>query len=114
MSKRDPSAVEALMAAMRATAARAPASVEIEGWGTVHVRPPTVAEVDSARLQTEPEGDGLELARGACRVICDADGARIFDAANADHVALLAAQPWSMLQRVIAAARGGGDHQPGN
>lgn len=92
-----------LIAAMRATANATPATVEVEGWGVVYVRPPTVAEVDAARKQDEPDDD-KQFARGACRVICDKDGNRIFDPMNAEDVDLLAAQPWSMLTKVIAAA----------
>lgn len=92
-----------LIAAMRSTASAAPTPVEVDGWGVMYVRPPTVAEVDAARKQEEPEDD-KQFARGACRVICDKDGARIFDAMNEDDVNLLASQPWSMLTKVIAAA----------
>lgn len=106
-------ALEELIARMRETAAAPPATVTVEGWGTLHVKAPTVAEVDQARAQAEPE-DGKELARGACRVICSADGSRLFDPENAEHVDLLNAQPWAKLQRVIAAARGGAADPSGN
>jgi NACalpha-BTF3-like transcription factor len=97
-----------LIAAMRATASAPPKSVTIDGWGVVHVRPPTVAEVDAARQQNEPEDD-KQFARGACRVICDKDGNRIFDATNAEDVELVAKQPWAMLNKIIAAAKSEGN-----
>lgn len=93
-----------LIAAMRATASQPPIAVEVDGWGTVYVRPPTVAEVDAARQQEEPDDD-KQFARGACRVLCDKDGKRIFDATKPEDVDLLAAQPWSMLTKVIAASK---------
>jgi hypothetical protein len=104
---------EAIIAAMRATAAAPPVPVTVPGWGTVFVRRITVAEIDAARKQTEPD-DGAEFARGACRVMCDAAGQRLFDATNAEHVALLNAQPWELLQRVIAASRTGQADAAGN
>ena len=64
----------------------------------------TVAEVDAARQQEEPDDD-KQFARGACRVLCDKDGKRIFDATKPEDVDLLAAQPWSMLTKVIAASK---------
>jgi len=94
-----------LIAAMRATAAPKPVSVTVPGWGTMYVKPPTVGEVDEASDAAEPEdGKKNRFARGAARLICDADGARVFDPLNVDDVLLLAAQPWSMLQRVMEAA----------
>jgi hypothetical protein len=95
---------EDLIAAMRATASQPPKAVDIDGWGTLHVRPPTVAEVDAARQKEEPDDD-KQFARGACRVLCDETGNRIFDADNPEDVNLLAAQPWTMLTKVVAAAK---------
>lgn len=91
---------EELIAAMRATAATPPVKVEVEGWGTLYVRPPTVAEVDVARTQQEVD-DGLQLARGACRVICDEHGARVFDPTNKEEVELLNSQPFDLVKRVL-------------
>jgi hypothetical protein len=103
MSK--PNYRDALVAAMRATASSPPTGVDVGGaWGRVYVRPPTVAEVDAALKAGEPD-DGRMLARGACRVLCDETGKRIFDASNRDDVELLAAQPYPILQRITAAAR---------
>lgn len=96
---------QTLIAAMRATAAAPPRPITVAGWGDLFVRQPTVAEVDIARREAEAS-DGMELARGACRVICDSSGARVFDPGNSEHVALVASQPWALLQQVIAAASG--------
>lgn len=87
---------------MQRTARITPAAVEVDGWGTVHVRPLTVAEVD-ARV-ADGEDAKSQLARGAARVICDAEGQRLFDPDNAEDVALLSSQPWPLLEKVIAAS----------
>lgn len=103
-----------LIAALKSSAQRPPLAVEVDGWGTLYVKPPTVAEVDASRQQEEPEGDGKQFARGACRVLCDEAGNRIFDATNAEHVDLLNLQDWAKLQKVIAAASGRGTDTSGN
>ena len=96
---------EALIAAMQLAAegAQKPRPVDVPVWGTVYVRDVTVGEVDG----DVEDGDAdkkTRLARAACRVICDETGARLFDAKNADDVALLSGQPWSVLQKVLAKA----------
>lgn len=94
-----------LIAAMQATADRPPVAVATKEWGTVFVRPLTVEEVDSLQGQdTTGAKDKRRLASGACRVICDETGQRLFDANNEEDVALLARQPWSLLRKVLAAA----------
>lgn len=99
----------AIRAAMQkaATAAGKPRPVTVAVWGTVFVRDVTVAEVNADTAEDE---DGVadkkksSIARRACRVICDEDGTRLYDPKNADDVALLLAQPWSLLQKVLTAA----------
>lgn len=100
---------EDLLAAMQVTAAAKPISIEVAGWGMLYVRQPTVEEVDAASEEVEPEdGKKRRFARGAARIICDADGKLVFDINNASDIDLLAKQPWAMLQKVLAAA-GPGD-----
>lgn len=98
-----------LIAAMQATAAQAPVPVETKEWGTVYVRAVTVGEVDEIDDAADAKGkaDKSRIARGACRVICDETGHRLFDANNEEDVALLAKQPWTLLRKVLAAADGG-------
>lgn len=97
-----------LIAAMQATADKPPVAVPTKEWGTVYVRSVTVGEVDDldedAATGTK---DKRRIARGACRVICDETGHRLFDANIEDDVALLAKQPWILLRKVLAAADGG-------
>ena len=90
-----------LIAAMRATAAAAPASVDVPGWGTVYVRQLTVAEVEEQAADTEGAQDKDRIARPAARVLSDADGQRVFDPKSEEDVALLAGQPWTLLRQVL-------------
>lgn len=91
----------ALIAAMQATAGGAPAPVEVAGWGTIYVRQLTVAEVEEQAADTEAKEDKHRIARAAARVICGADGERLFDPRSEADVALIASQPWAMLRRVL-------------
>lgn len=113
-----------IRAAMAITAAGKIIPVpNIEGWPALFVKAPTVAEVDvastldaqevednkkaeEATKAGKPAGEikKRRFARGACNLICDASGNRLFDPANEEDVDLLAAQPWDMLQKVMAAA----------
>lgn len=92
---------ETLMAAMRVTAAPSLSSVDVDGWGTLHVRQLTVSEVEDQADDTKDKKDKHRLARAAARLICDDTGSRLFDHANDDDVQLLANQPWHMLQKVL-------------
>lgn len=104
-----------LIAAMQATASPKPVAVTVEGWGTLYVKPPTVEEVDAASDFKEPaDGRKRKLARGAARIICDAEGARVFDPESDADVDLLAIQPWSMLQDVMTASQMKGVDDSGN
>ena len=96
---------EALIAAMQVTAAAAlkPVPVKTKQWGTVYVKAVSVAEVEEQVNEVPVEGKKRSIARGAARVLCDADGTRMFDPDNAEHIELLAAQPWPLLQKVLSA-----------
>jgi len=94
---------DALIAAMKQTAAFKPKPVEIEGWGTVYVRALTVAEFDEQVQQAANGGEKQRIAKGAARILCDENGNRVFDPENVDDVALLASQPWSTLRKLSAA-----------
>lgn len=87
---------------MRAAAAEKPVAVNVPKWGKVYVRQVTVGEIDEQSKDTEAKDDKNRIARGACRVLCDENGTRLFDPNNADDVALLASQPWALLRTVLA------------
>jgi len=108
---------EDLIAAMQATASPKPVPIPTPSWGIVFVKPPTVEEVDANTDEAaKPGGDDKKrrLARAAARVICDEQGQRLFDPANQADVDLLAVQPWSMLQLILAGADGNKVAEPGN
>lgn len=89
------------LAALQATAAVKPKAVNVPGWPTVYVRALTVAEVEAQTEDTANKDDKHRIARGAARVMCDADGNRLIDPDNQDEVNLLASQPWSLLRLVL-------------
>ena len=97
----------ALIAAMEVTAAEKPIAVTVPKWGLVYVRQVTVAEVDEQSADTDAADDKNKIARGACRVLCDETGVRLFDPKSATDVALLARQPWPLLRAVLSASDDG-------
>lgn len=104
-----------LMAAMQATAAEKPRAVKVPKWGTVYVRPQTVSEVDAMTDQDDEVRSKQKLARSAACVICNEDGTRMFDPMNDEHVALLAKQPWPLLNKVLGeASKATGEDAKGN
>jgi hypothetical protein len=92
---------EKLIAAMQVTAAEKPSPVTVKGWGTVHVRALTVAEVEAQADDTSDGRDKNRIARGVARLLCDESGKRLFDPDNAADIGLLASQPWKLLRQVI-------------
>jgi hypothetical protein len=100
---------QALIAAMQATAAAVPVAVSVDGWGTVHVRQVTVAEVEQQTADADAQKDKRRLARAAARVLCDEKGRRIFDPDNDADVDLISAQPWDLLRRVLEASQSASD-----
>lgn len=106
---------EQLLAVMQATTAK-PIPVEVPKWGTVHVRSRTLEEVDAnaeneqkAQEQDKTDNRHRRLARAVMGVMCDEQGNRIF---SADDIDLIAAQPYNILRKVLAAA-GGEDEDAG-
>lgn len=67
----------ALRERILATANPKPSPVEVEGWGTVYVKPLTVGDIESFNSDTDP---ALKAARSIARVLCDEHGELIFDA----------------------------------
>jgi hypothetical protein len=100
---------EELLAAMQGTTAK-PIAVDVPKWGTVYVRSRTLEEVDAdaeneskAQEQDKADNKHRRLARAVMNVICDEQGNRVF---TADDLDLIAAQPYFILQKVLAAAGG--------
>lgn len=93
------------LAALQATAVIKPKKVDdVPEWPGVHVRALTVAEVEAQADDTADKSNKHRIARGAARVMCDADGNRLIDPDNQDEVNLLASQPWALLRKVLAAS----------
>ena len=92
----------ALIAALQRNAAVTTKEVTVPGVGTVHIRPSTIRDVE-----TEAEGGSAAgmVSRRLIRLICDDTGNPLLDAANPDHVALIASQPESVLTALSQAAR---------
>lgn len=108
----------ALLAAMQATAANPPQPVEVPKWGTVYVRFLTVADVEAASEAAAPVADKdapprpkRDIARGVARILCDAEGTRVFDPSSPADIEFLASQPWALLRLITEAANAaaGGD-----
>lgn len=92
---------------------------DVPEWGEVFIRRPTVGEVDAEIEQKAPEGATKDdrprnIARGAARLLCDSEGNRLFDPGNPADLDFLAAQPWSILQKVVAAGKEPGTDDEGN
>jgi hypothetical protein len=106
---------EQLLAVMQETARPKPTPVEVPKWGTVYVRVRTLEEVDAdgekeSKAQEADKKDNRtrRLARAVCKVLCDEQGNRLFD--SDEHVDLIAAQPYHVMQAVLSAA-GGKEHE---
>lgn len=69
--------------------------VELEGFGTVYIKPLTVADVEEQAAETK---EGNRLARSIARVLCDAEGNRLLDPSSDEEVALIASQSWGSLE----------------
>ena len=105
---------EELIAAMQGTTSK-PIAVDIPKWGTVYVRPRTLEEVDAdqgnetkAQEQDKSENRQRRLARAVVKVMCDEHGNRVF---GADDIDLIAAQPYHLIIRILAAAGGEEDDE---
>lgn len=94
-----------LIAAMEAAAAVKPEPVSVPIWGgTVYVR--TTLTVDDIENSPRP-GEGRDkraISRAAARVLCDENGAPLFDPSSDSDVELIARQPWDALKLINDAA----------
>jgi hypothetical protein len=88
---------------MKQTANLKPRKIVVEGWGEMYVKALTVADVQADQEKGDVQ-DKRTLAIGAARIICDENGALIFDRANEEDIKLLQSQPWNLLSKVITAS----------
>ena len=66
-----------------ATANPKPTPIEVEGWGTVYVKPLTVGDIESFNDDTDP---ALKAARSIARVLCDEAGELLFDPSSPEDL----------------------------
>lgn len=92
-----------LLAAMDSVAAEKPRLVNIHGLGEVHIREITIGEVDEQIADTESGKGKRGIARGACRLLADADGNRLLDPDDTDDVDKMAKLPLRVLTAINAA-----------
>ncbi len=83
--------------------AQKPRTANITGMGQVFVREITVGEIDAQLADTDSK-DKRAIARGACRLLSDKDGARLLDPDNPKHVDRMAKLPLRVLKAINAAA----------
>jgi hypothetical protein len=93
-----PAAVSALSIfdRFRAIADVKPVSITCKGWGQVYVLAMTVAETQLAQ-EADKDPTVNHLAKAIMHLMCEADGKRVFDIANPEHLALVQAQPQDCL-----------------
>lgn len=72
--------------------------VELEGFGTVYIKPMTVAEIENS--VSNPLEGVSSLARNIATVICDKEGNRLLDPNDKTDVELIASQNWADLKPV--------------
>jgi hypothetical protein len=73
-----------------------PVLIHCKGWGEVYALALTVAETQAAQ-EYDKEPAKNSLAKAVMHTMCDADGKRIFDITNAEHMALVRSQPQDFL-----------------
>lgn len=73
-----------------------PVAITCKGWGDVFVLAMTVAETQTAQ-EADSEPTQNHLAKAVMHLMCEADGKRVFDIANPEHLALVQAQPQDCL-----------------
>lgn len=95
----------AFMAALQAAAAKPPRPVTLPGVGQAFKREITVEDVETAgEIRASMAKDGGDVSRkmsiaiGLAQTLCGPDGVALFDPRNPDHLATLAALPWSVVQ----------------
>ena len=78
-----------------------PIEVTIKGWGKIHLREYTIGDSDEYLANKEnKETERKQLARNACRRICDEHGKRLFDPNNEKDVEEMADVPARVLRAI--------------
>ncbi len=106
---------DVLIAAFRAESSPKPLAVEADGI-TRYVRVMTAFDADATtkKLDALKKDDGCQTGRVLACTLCDAEGALLFDAANADDVLMLSKLPPKLQTRLITAANQAQGAESGN
>jgi len=81
-----------------------PKAVEVAEWGTIYIRTLTVGEILEQQTDVKDGENRPAIARALCRVLCDEQGQRVFDPAQASDVDSVLALPWLLVRNVMEAA----------
>ena len=83
-----------------------PVKTKVAGLGTVYIAVQTAFSADEAAKQLEQHAkpDGLDIGRRLAAVICDEEGAPLFDIANDEDVRVLAKLKSSAIVKLFNAA----------
>ncbi|AMM23164.1 hypothetical protein [Variovorax sp. PAMC 28711] len=89
-----------LKARILATANPKPSPIEVDGWGTVYVKPLTVGDIESFNDDTDPK---LKAARSIARVLCDEGGELLFDPQSPEDLFAINRLPLSAISVINGA-----------
>lgn len=103
-----------LMAAMRARPFEM-TSVEVKGWGTIHIRELTADMVNRTTVTVAEGDDGTRRnAVIVASIVCDESGKLLFDPGSEEDVTFLVGLGFSKLAKILAAANKLGAEDSGN
>jgi len=89
-----------LRAKILATANPKPSPIEVDGWGTVYIKPLLVGDIESFSSDTDP---ALKAARSIARVLCDESGELLFDPSNVEDLFAINRLPLDAISVINAA-----------
>lgn len=99
-----PTAAESIFDRFKRIADIKPVALTCKGWGDVFVLALTVAETEAANeADKDPTKDAL--AKAVIHTMCHADGRRVFDITNDEHIALIKSQPQEYLVEFLTKAQ---------
>ena len=95
---------DALIGRILAASSPKPVAIEVPGIGQVYRKVMTAYDADQMRKQVEklPKDDGCDVGRTLAFILCDEDGALLFDPADAETVLKLSKLSTEAQQAVFA------------
>lgn len=79
-----------------------PIPVDCQGWGRLYVKPMTVAEAEAV---ADPDPKKDTMPKAVCYALCDANGKRVFSAADPEHLAMIKAQGYAWMVDFLSKAQ---------